>query len=197
MTLLEKYAKPTPSTESQEDIIKRFGKIQRKGNFLCPRCGLDQMNKRAFWNAQSRRTNLRICTHCQGTEELEDSATTETNKMPVGQWRIMTSPEEFFRKDRDYETFIVTFGDKECFPFQNSYIKIHAFGREDARKKFRDNFPDAHDGVYNYSIMYRLDEWLAEADVYLQTFHRLDEWLDLQTFQGLIRLNGLFEPAKI
>lgn len=185
MTLLDKYTKPAPSTETQEDIIKRFGKIQRKGNFLCPRCGLDQMNKRAFWNAQSRRANLRICHNCDGTEALEDSAETETSKMPVGQWRLMTFPEEFFRRNRDYETFIVTFGDKECFSFQNSYIKIHAFGREDARKKFRNNFPDAHDGVYNYSIMYRLDEWLAEAETHLQTF------------QGLIRLNGLFEPAKI
>lgn len=60
--------------ETAEDIVERYGMIQRKNNrrLMCPRCGCDKMHDNLHLNALSRRADVYVCSDCGTAEAMCD-----------------------------------------------------------------------------------------------------------------------------
>ena len=164
------------------DLISRFAEKQKHGWHLCPRCGADKMNKDAARNALSRRADIMICNICGTVEAIEDAE--RAKKLPLDRWVLAFTPEKFFLKNKDFFDFYFTFGSWKGFPFQNAYIVVEAFSKEDAYSRFRCVFPDKNPGIACYSFDYTDEAWKATS---------MSKKLPCA---GVLHLNGSFERAE-
>ena len=163
------------------DIIRRFSKKQKTGWHLCPRCGMDRMNIDTARNALSRRADIMICDTCGGMEAIEDASGRKTD---LERWALLENPDRFFLKNTDYKVFYITFGSWEGFPFQNAYIVVQGFDRNDAYERFRRVFPDKTPGIACYAFDYAEDQWTkTESSKNLPC-------------AGVLYLNDWFEESK-
>ena len=61
---------------------------------------------------------------------------------------------------QDLQPFYITFGSASHFPYGiNDYVVSYAQNEREASEIFRKKYPDAHEGLYNYSFIYTKDEW--------------------------------------
>lgn len=67
------------------------------------------------------------------------------------------------------KTFYITFGSNEQFPYPNSYIVVVATSEKEASEKFREKYPDATPGTYNFSFIYGKDEWVKGPKEYFKS----------------------------
>lgn len=168
--------------EDNRTLISRFAEKQKHGWYLCPRCGVDLMNKDAARNALSRRTDIMVCDICGNIEAIEDIP--GNPKLPLEKWTLMEHPEKFFLKGKDYRNFYFTFGSWKGFPFRNSYVVVEGFDRADAVERFRRQFPDKTKGVACYSFDYDETAW--------NTTEMASAW----PCAGVLHLNDVFEEAE-
>lgn len=55
--------------------------------------------------------------------------------------------------------YYFTFGSSESFPFQRGYLIVRAASLNEAIEKFRNKYPDRHEGVVNCSSWYTEEQW--------------------------------------
>lgn len=167
-----------------QKLIDAFSYKQKHGWCCCPRCGSDTMDRVLGRNALSRRVDLSICNVCGGVEAIEDMPRAGGKKLPLENWALFEHPERFLLLHKDYFNFYFTFGSSEGFPFQNSYVIVEAFDRQEAIEMFRKHFPDRTPGIYNYAFDYTESSWgQTESSTRLPC-------------AGVIHLNGRFEAAE-
>lgn len=76
------------NSDQAKALVERFAKLQRDGDYLCPRCGKDTMPPRP---ALSRRVTVSVCDRCGMAEALEDMAPSQ--KVPLEKWAICKKPD--------------------------------------------------------------------------------------------------------
>lgn len=164
------------------DLITRFAEKQKHVWCCCPRCGSDSMDKDVSKNALSRRADVMICNICGNVEAIEDMP--GSPKLSMDTWALNEHPERFFLKGKDYFSFYFTFGSWEGFPFNNCYIVVEGFDREDARERYRRRYPDKTPGIACYAFDYDQAAWD-------QT-----EMSKAWPCAGVLHLNGAWEVAE-
>lgn len=74
------------SEENAKAAIERFGTVQRKVHFTCPRCGEDSMDEDPVRNALSRHAKCYVCDACGTDEAMRDFVGVP---MPLSEWSII------------------------------------------------------------------------------------------------------------
>ena len=70
------------------------------------------------------------------------------------------------QKGTEMERYYFTFGSRDGFPYQNTYLIVIAAGYDDAVKGFREKHPDVDPGRMNCSGCYGEEEWKTAGKPY-------------------------------
>lgn len=90
--------------------IEQWYEVQLKGEcYVCPRCGMWEMDEKPTRNALSRRARIYICDRCGTEEAVEDMAAYSNKaykKKELSEWAIhLPQLEEYFKYVQGKNTF--------------------------------------------------------------------------------------------
>ena len=165
-----------------QKLIETYAEKQKRVWGLCPRCGTDSMDKDISHNALSRRADVMVCNICGNVEAIEDMP--GNTSLPLEKWELNEHPERFLLKGKDYFPYYFTFGSWKGFPFNNCYLVVEGFDKEDAVQRFRKQFPDKTPGIACYAFDYDKTAWDKT------------EMSKAWPCAGVLHLNDSWEPAE-
>ena len=65
---------------------------------------------------------------------------------------------------RKLKNFYYTFGTSPSFPFNEGYVIVKGFSREDTAARFMKEYPDEHPDTINCSFIYDEKEWKKDIE---------------------------------